>query len=236
LSLFVLGCQQGFSTSDGNKQATQTPGGINEPVQPTPEEPAPPAQPGVDWGVTISGCQANSADFSYKGTNVKYTPQMEGSDKVIFLLHGTEGGSQNLESSPEYLQFIDAAKSQGSMDSYILKIDHSGEIIWSKTLGNEDYEGGGEIATSPEGDIFLTGNHAGSSYGLYSDQGRLEAEGALVWAESLNQKTGTSANGVVEFNNGALVVNKRLRGLEEALRLLVMSIQLITLRAKMTLY
>lgn len=126
-------------------------------------------------------------------------------------------------------------ESLGSTDSYLLRLDESGRVQWAKSLGSTEYEGGGEVAVNSIGDVFLTGSHAGESYSLLNSEGeiqnqifgktlfsqgfvvQLSSSGNLKWAESMNQKTGSSAGGVVEVTDTSLVVNVRQNGTIEAL-------------------
>ncbi|MEO0335655.1 MAG: dienelactone hydrolase family protein, partial [Pseudomonadota bacterium] len=108
MGFVLLGCSEPFLSA-----STDDPGPNSNTVEDVdPEEP--PAPPGQDFGVDLDGnSDEEFDDFQYKGTNVKYTPDMQGADKLIILLHGSGGGSENVEGRPEYTEFLAQAKAQG---------------------------------------------------------------------------------------------------------------------------
>jgi hypothetical protein len=52
-------------------------------------------------------------------------------------------------------------KSSGGGDIFALKLDASGNHVWSKRFGDESYQNGYSVATDPAGNVVVTGTFAG---------------------------------------------------------------------------
>ncbi len=76
-----------------------------------------------------------------------------------------EGGGNALQTSDGNWVFAASASSsdgdvpqnQGELDLWVVKMDTTGAIIWSKTFGGSNFEYGGNIAECPDGSLWVAG-------------------------------------------------------------------------------
>lgn len=77
-----------------------------------------------------------------------------------------EGGGSAIKTSDGNWVFAASASSsdgdvpgnQGELDLWVVKMDTTGAIIWSKTFGGSNFEYGGNIAECPDGSLWVAGN------------------------------------------------------------------------------
>ena len=95
--------------------------------------------------------------------------------------------------------------SAGGNDIFISKLDASGNFVWAKQLGGTNDEKGNSIVVDASGNIYTTGNFAGTvdfdpgagTFGLASTGNydifisKLDASGYFVWAKKMG---GTSSD------------------------------------------
>ncbi|MCT7997590.1 SBBP repeat-containing protein, partial [Laspinema olomoucense] len=89
------------------------------------------------------------------------------------------------------------AGSSYSSDAFISKYSSSGDLIWTKQLGSESYEGSTGIAIAPSGEIYITGTTLGTLEGtnLGSNDifiAKYSINGDRLWT----RQAGTSASDV----------------------------------------
>ena len=91
---------------------------------------------------------------------------------------------------------LESIGSEGAYDVFIQKIDTSGNFIWARGIGGEDYDYGGAITSDMNGDIYFTGRFGETvdfdpSFGeaeLTSDSGydifvaKFDSIGNYIWA------------------------------------------------------
>lgn len=82
----------------------------------------------------------------------------------------------------------DVPQNHGGIDGWVIKIDDSGNLVWSKVFGGNEAEYLNEIALAPDGN-FLIGGESSSTNGPFSSAHgaseawllKLNANGDLVW-------------------------------------------------------
>ncbi len=122
---------------------------------------------------------------------------------------------------------------QGESDTFLVKIGKDGRRKWIRTLGNASDEDGGELVVTPSGSVFLSGFHIGDDYSLFDqNQNKLASifplvllqsahwvnisdKGQLLKGETINQKYGSGAAGVLDYSSGHLSINVRIFGRAE---------------------
>lgn len=70
---------------------------------------------------------------------------------------GFFGGTVDFDPGPGVVNLTSA----GSWDTYILKFDQAGNLLWAKSTGGTGVDGGSELAFDPNGNIVLTGVFTG---------------------------------------------------------------------------
>lgn len=105
---------------------------------------------------------------------------------------------------------VEALTSDGSTDIFILKLDTSGDFVWARKMGGMGGDVGDAIGIDVSGNIYITGQFAGTAnfdpMGYYPLTGggaffsKLDPSGAFVFAKSICDKPITSLSVDVEGN------------------------------------
>jgi hypothetical protein len=69
---------------------------------------------------------------------------------------------------------------KGWEDLFIMKLDSIGNIIWKKTFGGPNYDGGRSISVTTDGNILVTGYTNSLNYGDFSVFSRIYSENYIV--------------------------------------------------------
>jgi hypothetical protein len=112
-----------------------------------------------------------------------------------------ENGSQVIETSEGDYLVVGQTYSfgAGNYDVYVIKLDHSGNLLWSKTYGTSAKEGGTSICKMNNGDYLICGGiDVGSSEGLILD---IDTDGNLQWAKYMAGVIHESLNSIIKTND-----------------------------------
>ncbi len=109
----------------------------------------------------------------------------------------------------------------GAYDVYLEKLDLDGNLAWAKQMGGTSPEVGAEIATDPDGNVYLDGYFYGTadfnpdasaSYYMTSEGAndffitKLDATGNFIWAEQLGGSGYDGALVVALDNTGDIII------------------------------
>ncbi len=161
-----------------------------------------------------------------------------GSDGSIFFM-GVFQGTVDFDPGPGTVNLT----SGGGTDSFVLKLDSNGTLVWAKNFGADN---GLDLATGSDGSVFLTGSFTGTAdfdpgagaASLASAGGedifvaKLSAAGDYVWAKKIGSTSSDVASalaiasdgniymtgsfyGTVDFDPGAGSVNLTSAGLND---------------------
>nr|WP_299202103.1 SBBP repeat-containing protein [uncultured Brumimicrobium sp.] len=171
----------------------------------------------IDWVKRIGGNYDefqgdihvdNSGDIIYTGSfmgTVDFDPGL-----------GTYELSSSGYTTPPYI----------SPDVFVSKLDENGSFLWAKSLGGVANDGGSDVATDVNGNIYISGSFVGTSdfnpdsstYNLTSNGDRdafvlkLNSNGEFVWAKSFG---GSQADGIKSLTidgNGNIYTTGEFRG------------------------
>ncbi|PKR82198.1 hypothetical protein CW751_02380 [Brumimicrobium salinarum] len=171
----------------------------------------------IDWVKRIGGNYDeiqgdihvdNSGDIIYTGSfmgTVDFDPGL-----------GTYELSSSGYTTPPYI----------SPDVFVSKLDENGSFLWAKSLGGVANDGGSDVATDVNGNIYISGSFVGTSdfnpdsstYNLTSIGDRdafvlkLNSNGEFVWAKSFG---GSQADGIKSLTidgNGNIYTTGEFRG------------------------
>ncbi|WP_417264985.1 SBBP repeat-containing protein [Brumimicrobium sp.] len=171
----------------------------------------------IDWVKRIGGNYDefqgdihvdNSGDIIYTGSfmgTVDFDPGL-----------GTFELSSSGYTTPPYI----------SPDVFVSKLDENGSFLWAKSLGGVANDGGSDVATDVNGNIYISGSFVGTSdfnpdsstYNLTSNGDRdafvlkLNSNGEFVWAKSFG---GSQADGIKSLTidgNGNIYTTGEFRG------------------------
>ncbi|MEP7264882.1 MAG: SBBP repeat-containing protein [Bacteroidota bacterium] len=111
-------------------------------------------------------------------------------------------------------------------DVFVSKLDASGNLVWAKKLGGSDDEAAFSIAVDAAGNVYTTGNFAGTAdfdpgsgiYNLtatnYNDAfiSKLDASGNFIWAEQIGGGPSQLANSIVTDAGGTVFITGNFNG------------------------
>lgn len=95
----------------------------------------------------------------------------------------------------------------GGNDMYIVKFDTTGNLLWTKSLGNTGTEQANGITKTTDGGFVVCGYT--NSYGAGSNDvyiAKFDASGNLQWTRTVGGGSSDYANSVIETSTGDLVV------------------------------
>lgn len=114
----------------------------------------------------------------------------------------------------------------GAGDAFITKLDSAGNLIWAKSVGGADNDGGTSVAVDPSGNVYLTGLFWGTadfdpgpgtynltsvgSYDLYIL--KLDPSGGFLWAASFGGTDGDYGNAVTPDPSGGVYITGTFEG------------------------
>jgi hypothetical protein len=128
------------------------------------------------------------------GTNVDAAYSIALDSQNNILITGAYGGTCDFDPGDDLLNFSSA----GVWDIFIVKLSNNGDLIWAKSMGGAEPDYGRAIAVDLSGNIYLTGDYAGTVdfnpglavFNLSSPSPRdlfvckLNSSGNFIWAKS----------------------------------------------------
>ncbi len=149
-------------------------------------------------GMFISKLDSNGGFVWAKGLGA--TPAETGESITVdssgnVYTTGNFNGTQDFDPGPDTFKLI----SSGDPDVFISKLDSSGDFVWAKALAGTSSKGGIAIAVDPSGNVYTTGNFAGTvdfdpgpgTYTLTTTASseifinKLDSSGNFVWSKVL---------------------------------------------------
>jgi hypothetical protein len=95
----------------------------------------------------------------------------------------------------------------GSEDMYVVKLDSSGNIVWTKTIGGSSWDEALSIIQSSDGGYVVAGSTRSFGAG-YSDfyVVKLDSGGNVQWAKTIGGSSGDFASSIIQSSDGGYVV------------------------------
>ena len=82
-------------------------------------------------------------------------------------------------------------------DMFVTRVDINGDLVWGKTIGNNDYDYGDAIAATKDGGFAV----AGSSLDAMSIA-KLDAVGTVLWSKTYSAEKFNGAHAVIQTLDG----------------------------------
>ncbi len=122
-------------------------------------------------------------------------------DEEAWTITATEDGGYICSGSTESF-------GAGDSDIYLVKIDDSGNEIWSKTYGGQSRESRGFVQETTSGDLIISGWKHTSSDVSTSDMYllRTNSSGDIIWENTYGGSGADGANSVRQTSDGGFVV------------------------------
>jgi uncharacterized delta-60 repeat protein len=97
----------------------------------------------------------------------------------------------------------------GSYDFYVVKLDSSGNVVWTKTIGGSGDDQAWSIIRSSDGNYVVAGwtNSFGSNYDFYVV--KLDSSGNIIWTKTIGGSGDDQAWSIIQSSDGGYVVAGR---------------------------
>lgn len=91
-------------------------------------------------------------------------------------------------------------------DVYLLKVDSSGNLLWSETYGGEHAEFGYAMVQNTDGGYVITGQSSSFSQHIQVYLVRTNADGVMLWNKSYNSTSDERGKSIAITNEGGFVI------------------------------
>ena len=146
--------------------------------------------PGIEWQKCLGG-----SSFDY-GSSIEQT-----SDGGYIV----SGGSYSIDGN--------VTGNHGSQDSWVVKLDKSGEVVWQKCLGGSSSDYGGSIKQTSDGGYIVAGfsnSNDGNVTGNHGSQDswvvKLDESGDVVWQKCLGGSSSDYVHNIEQTSDGGYIV------------------------------
>jgi hypothetical protein len=130
--------------------------------------------------------------------NVQWTKTIGGSltDVASSIIQSSDGGYV----VAGYTQSFGA----GGSDMYVVKLDSSGNVQWTKTIGGLSDDVALSIIQSSDGGYVVAGNTGGGVYDFYVV--KLDSSGNVIWTKTISGRNLDFAYSIIRSSDGGYVV------------------------------
>ena len=106
--------------------------------------------------------------------------------------------------------YTNAASGAGSYDFVVSKLNSSGAVQWSRTLGGSGLDYGRDIAVDSSGNVYVTGETSSPGNGMYEGLiAKYNSSGVLQWQRLLYGSSNDYFKGIEVDNSGNFYVGGR---------------------------
>ncbi|QXP60821.1 hypothetical protein [Olleya sp. HaHaR_3_96] len=153
------------------------------------------------WIVKVSSTGVSEWEKSYGSTEIDEARAIIKSGDGNYLIIGDTRG-----------QDTDVSSNFGAADVWVIKISPTGELLWEKTYGGEDFDVGRAISTTNDNGFVLSGSSRSASGNLTENQGqndgwifKIDSNGALKWQQAVGGTNVDFLYGITTLNNGTII-------------------------------
>ncbi|WP_159025503.1 T9SS C-terminal target domain-containing protein [Aquimarina sp. Aq78] len=133
-------------------------------------------------------------------------------DDLAYDVHQTTDQGYIVAGYSESSDF-DVSGNNGKKDSWILKLDTSGELVWQVNLGSSESDAARSVQQTTDGGYIFAGNSGASDFDASTNNGgyadfwvvKLNPFGELLWEISFGGPEPDYANTIQQTNNGYIV-------------------------------
>lgn len=167
-----------------------------------------------DFSASV-GISANAQLIKTDATgNIQWQKDLGGSqnDSAYKIIKTNDGGYMvacNTYSNDGQITTIN----HGLIDIWLVKLDNSGNILWSKTYGCADYDGVSGIVQTTDGGYVFAGNSTENNGDVTGNHGmndlwvvRIDVTGTIIWQKSYGGTEYDFANDIKSTNDGGFIL------------------------------
>jgi hypothetical protein len=133
--------------------------------------------------------------------NVQWTKTIGGSswDYANSIIQSSDGGYVIAGGTGSF--------GAGYDDIYVVKLDSSGNVMWTKTIGGSNYDVAYSIIQSSDGGYIVAG-YTGSFGAGYADiyVVKLDSSGNVLWTKTIGGSSRDEASSIIQSSDGGYVV------------------------------
>lgn len=102
-------------------------------------------------------------------------------------------------------------------DAFVSKYDPSGNVLWTRQIDTDALESGGPVAVDDQGNVYMTGQTAGSLFGPTAGDtdaflSKYDPSGNILWSRQIGTDMGDSGSSVTVDGQNKVYVTGRTRG------------------------
>jgi arginine repressor len=191
-----------------------------------------------DWAISITqssdgGYVVAGSTWSFgAGSGDIYVVKLDSSGNIVWTK--TIGGNSD-DFARSIIQssdggYVVAGLTQsfgaGDWDMYVVKLDSSGNVIWTQTIGGSNYDEAKSIIQSNDGGYVVVGRtwSFGAGYGYDFYVVKLDSSGNVVWTKTIGGGDSDDANSVIQSSDGGYVVAGSTRSFTEDVNIYVVKL------------
>jgi hypothetical protein len=148
-----------------------------------------------------NNCNGQTDEGNVCGPASTFAKTMGGSDQdeATSIIQSSDGG------------YVVAGRTwsfgAGNEDIYVVKLDSSGNVVWTKTIGGSSSDFALSITQSSDGGYAVAGwteSFGAGGYDMYVV--KLDSSGNVQWAKTIGGSGGDGANSIIQSSDGGYVV------------------------------
>jgi hypothetical protein len=154
------------------------------------------------WIIKISETGILLWEKSFGGSEIDEAHSITSTNDGNYLIAGNTRSSDN-----------DVSFNNGAADLWIIKITNTGDKLWEKTLGGNNFDSGSAVSKTQDGGFILSGNSRSSNGDLIENKGqndawviKIDANANIEWQKTIGGTEIDFANDVTQLNDGTYVV------------------------------
>jgi hypothetical protein len=108
---------------------------------------------------------------------------------------------------------VDVSQNNGAADVWIIKISHSGELIWEKNFGGSSFDVSRSVRKTQDNGFLISGSSRSSDGDVDINMGqndawflKIDSNGALQWQKSIGGSNIDFAYDATQLNDGSFVI------------------------------
>lgn len=107
---------------------------------------------------------------------------------------------------------LDISTNLGAADVWVIKISPSGQLLWEKTYGGENFDVGRAITTTNDNGFVISGSSRSQTGNLTKNNGqndgwvfKIDSNGSIKWQQSIGGSNIDFLYGVTQLDNGTII-------------------------------
>ncbi|WP_298238687.1 hypothetical protein [uncultured Algibacter sp.] len=153
------------------------------------------------WIIKISETGNLLWEKSFGGSEIDEAYNITSTNDGNYLIVGNTRSSDN-----------DVSFNNGAADLWMIKISETGNMLWEKTLGGNNFDSGSAVSKTQDGGFILSGNSRSLNGNLIENKSqndawliKIDANANIEWQKTIGGTEIDFANDITQLNDGTYV-------------------------------